>query len=85
MHIAIEGMDGVGKTTAARNLAKILNFKLVEKPLHYMLDENEDNYANYIRIRDYIDYYLNFINLNKSSSVKKPRGLSKRKHLFSVS
>lgn len=54
MHIAIEGMDGVGKTTAARNLAKRLNFKIVEKPLHYMLDK-EGDLTNYVRIRDYIN------------------------------
>ena len=54
MHIAIEGMDGVGKTTAARNLAKRLNFKIVEKPLHYMLDKKGD-LTNYVRIRDYIN------------------------------
>ena len=55
MHIAIEGMDGVGKTTAARNLAKRLNFKIVEKPLHYLFDEEEGNFKNYIRIRNYIN------------------------------
>ncbi len=54
MHIAIEGMDGVGKTTAAKNLAKRLNFKIVEKPLHYMLDK-EGDLTNYVRIRDYIN------------------------------
>ena len=54
MHIAIEGMDGVGKTTAARNLAEKLNFKIVEKPLHYMLDK-EGDFTNYIWIRDYIN------------------------------
>jgi len=54
MHIAIEGMDGVGKTTTAKNLAKRLNFKLVEKPLHYMLDK-EGDFTNYVRIRDYIN------------------------------
>jgi thymidylate kinase len=54
MHLAIEGMDGVGKTTAARNLAKRLNFVIVEKPLHYMLDKKGD-YTNYIRTRDYIN------------------------------
>ena len=54
MHIAIEGMDGVGKTTAARKLAKRLNFKIIEKPLHYMLDE-EGDFTNYVRIRDYIN------------------------------
>ena len=55
MHIAIEGMDGVGKTTAARNLAKRLDFKIVEKPLHYMFDEEKGEFTNYIRIRDYIN------------------------------
>jgi len=54
MHIAIEGMDGVGKTTAARILAKRLGFKIVEKPLHYMLD-GEGDLTNYVRIRDYIN------------------------------
>lgn len=57
MHIAIEGIDGVGKTTAARELAKRLGFTLVEKPLHFLFDEN-GNEENYIRIRDEV-------NLNK--------------------
>lgn len=54
MHIAIEGMDGVGKTTVSKILAKKLNFKFIEKPLHYLFDENEE-FTNYIRIRDYIN------------------------------
>ncbi|MHA2143118.1 MAG: hypothetical protein ACXADD_16675 [Candidatus Thorarchaeota archaeon] len=54
MHIAIEGMDGVGKTTAAENLARKLNFKIVEKPLHYMFD-GEGDFTNYVSIRDYIN------------------------------
>ena len=54
MHIAIEGMDGVGKTTAARNLAKKFKFKIVEKPLHYMLDK-KGKVTNYVRIRNYIN------------------------------
>lgn len=33
MKIAIEGMDGVGKTTLAKRLAEEYNFKYVEKPL----------------------------------------------------
>lgn len=33
MKIAIEGMDGVGKTTLAKRLAKEYNFEYIEKPL----------------------------------------------------
>ena len=54
MHIAIEGMDGVGKTTVSNLLAKKLNFKLVEKPLHYLFD-HEGDFTNYIKYRDYIN------------------------------
>jgi thymidylate kinase len=54
MHIAIEGIDGVGKSTAAENLAKALNFKLVEKPLHYLFDEDGSD-KNYLRIRDQVN------------------------------
>lgn len=54
MHIAIEGMDGVGKTTVAKKLSDILGFKLVEKPLHYLFDENNE-LTNYVKFRDYIN------------------------------
>ncbi|OPY34228.1 MAG: thymidylate kinase [Methanomassiliicoccales archaeon PtaU1.Bin124] len=54
MHIAIEGMDGVGKTTVSTLLAKRLGFDFVEKPLHYLFDEDE-GFANYERIRDYVN------------------------------
>lgn len=37
MQIAIEGMDGVGKTTIARKLADDLKFMYIDKPLHYLL------------------------------------------------
>ena len=54
MHIAIEGIDGVGKSTAAHKLAQRLGFLLVEKPLHYLFDE-KGNDDNYIRIRDIVN------------------------------
>jgi len=54
LHIAIEGFDGVGKTTIAQLLAKRLGFKLVEKPLKYLFDP-EGGDRNYLRIRDYIN------------------------------
>jgi len=54
MHIAIEGMDGVGKTTAARLLAERIGFRVVEKPLHFLLDPPGD-IRTYLRCRDYIN------------------------------
>ena len=54
MHIAIEGIDGVGKSTAAQKLAQRLGFLLVEKPLHYLFDENGSD-DNYIRIRNIVN------------------------------
>mgnify|MGYP001599885123 CR=1 FL=1 len=54
MHVAIEGMDGVGKTTTARLLAARLGFRMVEKPLHYLLDAPGE-VANYVRCRNLIN------------------------------
>lgn len=54
MHIAIEGMDGVGKTTTAKKLAEKINFRIIEKPLHYLFD-NEHNFDNYVKFRNYIN------------------------------
>jgi thymidylate kinase len=54
MHIAIEGMDGVGKTTTGKKLAERLQFRFVEKPLQYLFDSDRA-LANYIPIRDYIN------------------------------
>lgn len=54
MHIAIEGMDGVGKTTAAHLLADRIGFRIIEKPLHYLIDE-PGKMTNYVRCRDYIN------------------------------
>lgn len=56
MHIAIEGIDGVGKTTMARELAKRLGFKCIEKHLHALLDgENIDDIPNYMRVTSEIN------------------------------
>lgn len=53
MHISIEGIDGVGKTTFANLVAKELGFIFVEKPLRFLFDEK--NNENYIRIRDIVN------------------------------
>ncbi len=58
MHIAIEGMDGVGKTTISKKLAVKLNFKFVEKPLHYLFD-SPNKFDNYFRIREYVNNQTN--------------------------
>ena len=36
IHISIEGMDGVGKSTTCKLLAEKLGYIFVEKPLHYL-------------------------------------------------
>ena len=56
MHIAIEGIDGVGKTTLARNLAKRIHFQCIEKHLHSLLDgEDPDCIPNYQKVTKYIN------------------------------
>lgn len=46
IHISIEGMDGVGKSTLCKKLADKLGYKFVEKPLHYLYS-NEDDISMY--------------------------------------
>lgn len=41
-HISIEGMDGVGKSTTCKLLAEKLGYIFVEKPLHYLFDDNDE-------------------------------------------
>lgn len=55
VHISIEGMDGVGKSTTCQLLAQRLGYKFVEKPLHYLFDESEDKYDEYLKIRDKVN------------------------------
>lgn len=53
MHIAIEGLDGVGKTTTAKAVADRLGFMFVEKPMHYLTDK--EGMDNYMRIMEHIN------------------------------
>lgn len=51
MKIAIEGMDGVGKTTMAKKIAKDFDFLYIDKPLHYLLTGTEEEaYAELSKI-----------------------------------
>ena len=49
-HISIEGMDGVGKSTTCKLLAKKLGYEFVEKPLHYLLDDNDNEIFQYQKV-----------------------------------
>lgn len=49
-HISIEGMDGVGKSTTCKILAERLGYEFVEKPLHYLLDDSDNEINQYKKI-----------------------------------
>ena len=54
MHIAIEGMDGAGKTSAAKELAVRLGFEFVEKPMKYFTDF-DGTMSNYLRMMEWLN------------------------------
>lgn len=54
IHISVEGMDGVGKTTTCKLLAEKLGYIFVDKNLRFLFDEG-DSYENYFRIRDKVN------------------------------
>lgn len=55
IHISIEGMDGVGKSTTCKLLSEKLGYEFIEKPLHYLLDKDDKSFENYLRIRDKVN------------------------------
>ncbi len=55
VHISIEGMDGVGKSTTCKLLAEKLGYEFIEKPLHYLFDKKEGSIEEYLRIRDQVN------------------------------
>lgn len=54
IHISIEGMDGVGKTTTGKLLAKEMGYEFVDKNLRFLFDEN-GSYENYFKIRNKVN------------------------------
>ena len=50
MHIAIEGLDGAGKTQTAKLLAERLGYLFIEKPLHYLTDSEKTGLDNYMQL-----------------------------------
>ena len=56
MHIAIEGFDGVGKSTTAQEVARRLGFQYVEKPLS-MVTDPEGGHQEYLRFTRYINQH----------------------------
>lgn len=58
-HISIEGMDGVGKSTTCKLLAEKLGYIFVEKPLHYLLDDSDDEINQYQKVAKRVNSNLN--------------------------
>jgi thymidylate kinase len=54
MHIAIEGLDGVGKTTTAKKLAEKLGFRFIEKPMRVLTDP-DGGFDHYLRATDWLN------------------------------
>lgn len=51
MKIAIEGMDGVGKTTIAKRIAEDNGLMYIDKPLHYFFEDTVENgYADLMKM-----------------------------------
>lgn len=51
MQIAVEGMDGVGKTSIARHISEKYGFMFIEKPLHYFYNDGVDkNYEDLMKV-----------------------------------
>lgn len=54
--ISIDGVDGVGKTTLAKKLAKALNYKYIYNPVYYLLSSEENST---IQVSEYCSLIVN--------------------------
>lgn len=51
MMIAVEGMDGVGKTEISKHICQQHGFTFIEKPLHYFYNDGADKkYADLMKV-----------------------------------
>ena len=51
MLIAVEGMDGVGKTEISKHICQQHGFTFIEKPLHYFYNDGVENkYADLMKV-----------------------------------
>jgi len=51
MIIAVEGMDGVGKTEISKHICQQHGFTFIEKPLHYFYNDSAENkYADLMKV-----------------------------------
>ena len=51
MMIAVEGMDGVGKTEISKHICNNHGFTFIEKPLHYFYNDGaEQKYADLMKV-----------------------------------
>lgn len=49
MNIAIDGMDGVGKTTVGKKIAEKMDYNFIEDPIKEYLNMDEKEYKNMVR------------------------------------
>ena len=51
MLIAVEGMDGVGKTEISKYICENYDFIYIDKPLHYFYEDGPENgYADLMKV-----------------------------------
>ena len=68
MIITIDGLDGAGKSTLAKNLAKALGYEYVDKPIYELFNVKGDNNYLYNEIYHIQDIIYNHTDSNTLKS-----------------